>query len=323
MRTPELRVQQQTDRHKGDGRDGTALATAAKLRACVLLSGVVRTTKLTSRLSRSLLDLPLDDNLSLLDLWRGEGAALAGEFDLGRMPLRVMVTAKSPRPMLTPAENGIRVQVETDPVEYRGTAGLLRDLAEDYEDDEFMLVVNGGQLLLRPLPELTGDLLRSEGDVRLVSHSDGTPTGILLVRCGALRAVPSVGFVDLKEQALPRIAENYRVTVMDVEGATGLPIRTRADYLGALFYHHCRPEDEAGEAFAERWQRTFCVVEEGAHVDDTARIHNSVVLRGGWIEPGATVVNSVVCQGGRVARGQTVIDRVVGRRGRANKRRDL
>src|SRR5690606_20299334 len=97
-----------------------------------------------------------------------------------------------------------------DPVEYRGIGGVLRDLAGDYHRDDYILVANAAQLLLSPLSELATLLAESDADgpadVSLISHRDGTPSGLMLIRCGSLWCIPQVGYVDMKEQALPMIA---------------------------------------------------------------------------------------------------------------------
>ena len=74
-------------------------------------------------------------------------------------------------------------RVERDLSEYRGTGGVLRDLAADYDDDDLILVCNAAQILLDPLAAIATALDRKIGDVTLVSHNDGTPSGVQLVAC--------------------------------------------------------------------------------------------------------------------------------------------
>jgi hypothetical protein len=91
-----------------------------------------------------------------------------------------------------------------------------------------------------------------------------------------------------------------------------LPLRTRADYVRALRWYHQVPRPEPTlDPFAEDWQPVFALREQGAEVDPSARLHDSVVLAGGRVERGAMVVRSVVCAGGVVAKNQTVVDQVV------------
>ena len=286
-----------------------------RIRALVLLSGVVRSTELSVGLRRSVLDLPVDGEHSVLDAWQQHATALAQMLRAEELPVRIMVNHRAARPTVRPSgDHLIRVRAEADAGEYRGTGGVLRDLAESYNGDDYIVVANGGQLMVESLPEVVLTLTEAGGDVSLISHQDGTPTGLMLVRCGVLRSIPAVGFVDMKEQALPGIATHHKVTVVNRERPVAVPIRTREDYLRALLRHHRRRAegDDQISPLTERWRPTFAIVEAGADVNPTARIHDSVVLQGGRVEGGATVVHSIVCAGGVVRGGRIVTDRVVG-----------
>ena len=300
-----------SQRQAGEGRDLEFIDH--NIRAVVLLAGQVHPTELCVALQRSLLDLPIDAERTVLDIWRQQTHLLAEALGAERLPVRIMVNRQSARLGVDPPLPGSRInmRVELDSGEYRGTGGVLRDLAEAYEDDDRIVVANGGQLMAEPLAETVNSLLRAGGDVSLISHTDGTPTGLMVIRCGVLRLISAVGFSDLKEQALPRIATHRRVTVVDRYRPVAFPIRTRNDYLRALRRWHSA-SNGAANPFAENWKPTYSIIEPGADVDPTARIHDSVVLRGGRVEAGASVVRSVVCTGGRVARKQMVTDCVVG-----------
>src|SRR5687767_16000899 len=62
---------------------------------------------------------------------------------------------------------------------------------------------------------------------------------------------------------------------------------------------------------AEDWSPLFSLVEAGATVDPSARIHDSVVLEGGVVEAGAVLVRSVVCPGGVLRRDRTAMETMV------------
>src|SRR5258707_11125647 len=62
------------------------------------------------------------------------------------------------------------------------------------------------------------------------------------------------------------------------------------------------------DPLAEDWQPAFGIVEDGAIIDPSARVHDSVVLRGGVVEPGAILVRSVVCPSAIVKRDRTIVD---------------
>jgi hypothetical protein len=287
----------------------------SRLRALVLLGGSVRPSPLAVATGRSVLDLPLDDSGSVLNGWLSQAADLAKSAGLEKLPVRVMVNHASPEPTSADSRYFGTFRVERDLSEYRGTGGVLRDLANDYADDDLILVANGAQILVDPLPSIVASMARRGGHVSVVGHEDGTPSGVMLVTCKALRLIADSGFVDMKEQALPRIAREFDVRVLKRRRPTGLPVRTLEDYIQGLRYHHRRRLGKTGatDPLAEDWDPAFALVEPGAEVDPAARVHDSVVLAGATVEAGAVLVRSVVCPGGVVRRDRHAVDRFVHR----------
>ena len=283
------------------------------LRAVVLLGGTVRPTALRSSIGRSVMDLPVRNGETLLDRWRGECLQMVVAMGLRSLAVRLVVDRASPaisRGWM--ADPRVILAVEQDPVEYRGTGGVIADLARGYDPHDYLLIGNAAQILRSSLSSLATELAGDGADVTVISHTDGTPSGLMLARCSAFGEVSRVGFVDLKEQALPAIARRHRVQVIEHERPIGLVVRTLGDYIGALRRYH---GDLAGvsESLAdlEDWNPQFSLVEEGTNVHPTARIHDSVVLGGAVVEENAVVVRSVICGGGRVRRGQMAIDQLV------------
>jgi hypothetical protein len=139
----------------------------------------------------------------------------------------------------------------------------------------------------------------------------------MLIACRALREIAAEGFVDMKEQALPRIAGRFDVRVLNRSRPSGLPLRTLDDYVTALRYHHRRLRDdgvretEVADPLAENLAPAFALVEPGAEVDASARLHDAIVLSGGVVEAGAVLVRSVVCPGGVVRRERSIINQFV------------
>jgi hypothetical protein len=204
-------------------------------------------------------------------------------------------------------------KVERDQSEFRGTGGVLKDLAGQYDDNDLVLVANAAQLLIDPLSVIAAALDHKRGDIALISHQDGTPSGVMLVRCKTLREIAPTGFVDMKEQALPLIAQKYDVKVMHCRRPSGLPIRGLSDYIGALKHYHRRRTgkpamtDPLGEDFAP----AFAIVEDGAIVAPRAHVHDSIVLKGGVVEAEAALVRCVVCPGGVVKQKTSEVDRFI------------
>jgi N-acetylglucosaminyldiphosphoundecaprenol N-acetyl-beta-D-mannosaminyltransferase len=287
--------------------DGTSLT---RLKAVILLGGHVRPTPLSLSIGRSLLDLPLDENGSVLNHWLNHSAELAKAIGLEKLPVRVMVDRNSPEPISAAVGYFGNFRVERDQSEYRGTGGVLRDLSLNYQADDLILVANAAQILLDPLVSLVTTLDQRKGDVGIISHRDGTPSGIMLVRVKTLTSIPETGFIDMKEQAMPMIAQNFAVEVLHRRRPTGLPIRSVNDYINAMRFYHMRRAGKSAltDPLAEDWQPSFGIVEEGAVVDPTARVHDSVVLRGGVVEAGAVLVRSFVCPSGLVRKDRTLVD---------------
>ena len=291
----------------GDG------ASLHRLKAVVLLGGHVRPTPLSLSIGRSLLDLPLDENGSVLNHWLNHAGELAKAIGLEKLPVRVMVDRHSPEPISAAVKYYGSFRVERDQSEYRGTGGVLRDLAQKYDPDDLILVANASQILLDPLATLATTMDQRKGDVSLISHRDGTPSGIMLVTVKTLSLIPETGFIDMKEQAMPLIAQNFAVEVVHRRRPTGLPVRSVDDYITALRYYHMRRAGKTtlADPLAEEWQPSFGIVEEGAVVDPSARIHDSVVLRGGVVESGSVLVRSFVCPSGLVRKDRTLVDEFV------------
>ncbi len=284
-----------------------------RLRALVLLGGSVRSNSLSEACKRSVLDLPLDGDGSIFNHWLLHGSELARYAGLEKLPVRVMVNRNAPEPVSAAPQYYGKYRVERDLSEYRGTGGVLRDLAADYGDDDLVLVCNAAQILLDPLAALATALHRKAGDVTLVSHNDGTPSGVQLITCKALREIPEMGFVDMKEQALPLIAQKYDVTVLHCRRPTALPVRRLDEYVLAMrTYHRGRVGKPAlSDPLAEDWQPAFAIIEQGATMDPRAHVHDSVVLKGGVVEAGAVAVRSIVCPGGVVRKDRPAVDQLV------------
>ncbi len=283
------------------------------LRAAVLLAGSVRTNRLHQSTGRNLVDLPVQPDQTVLDVWRGELLELAMCWRLPALPVRVMLGRTSSPVTLKGSPEPLIMRLEQDPFDYRGTGGLLSDLAREYGDDDYILVANAAQVLMRHITQVAETMAGHGADISLLADDRGTPGGVMLIRCGSLRTIKPIGYVDLKEQALPSIAKDFDVRVVRLDGVVGLPIRTRTHYLETLRAHHRQSSGVAvpTDAWPEDWQASFGLVEEGATVAESATIHDSVVLRGGVVEPDAVVVRSIVCEGGVVSRGASAMDRFV------------
>jgi len=288
-----------------------------QLRSLILLAGSVRPTQLAATIQRSILDLPTGKGGTVLTNWLEQADGVAQMLGMDRLAVRVMVDASAPEPRSGATD---QYRVERDRSEYRGTGGLLAHLAGQYDEDDLILVANAAQFLLDPLPALFTALRKTGGMVGVVGHRDGTPSGMMLLTCRSLRLIPKVGFVDMKEQGLPAIAAKHDVRVLQCRRPTGLPIRTLSDYveaLRAIHGPHGRPmpgdplSDPLGDPLSEEWKSTFAIVEPGASVAPSARIHDSIILSGATVDAGAVVVRSVIGPGGIVRKDRKAVDQCV------------
>ncbi len=301
------------------------LQNGVTIRAIVLLAGSVRPTELSRTINRSLLDLPITNGRTILDSWEeqatpivgaaGGAGGAAGGAGAGVLDIDVLLDRTSPAPTVRARNPHIAVRVMRDETEFRGTGGVLRDVAREYDEDDLLLVCNAATILHEPLAAITEQLLAASGDVSLIASDDGLPGAVMLVRRRVLTSIRDVGFIDFKEQVLPKLGAEHRIGVVRRHVAPGIPVRTAEGYIDGLFaYHRLRAGRvaEIEDPFAEEWASVFRVIEDGASVHSDATVHDSVVLAGGRVERGAVIVRSVVCPGGVVRAGETVVDEVVG-----------
>ncbi|MBX3375599.1 MAG: hypothetical protein KF678_01185 [Phycisphaeraceae bacterium] len=290
-------------------------AARRQVQAVVLLAGSVRPSDLSTAIDRSLLQLPVEPGHTVLSKWQDEVSSLAAALSVERLALRIVIDrAAAPPAPPAPAER-VRLTVERDAREYRGTGGLLRDLAVSYAPHDLLLVANAAQILVEPLTSLVDNLFAAGGNVSFIGHRDGTPCGLFLVRCDTLASIRDIGFLDFKEQVLPKLGVmGHPVRPVIRDSATALPIRTLDGYLSGLRaiarMRAGKPRDT--DPFGEDWSPTFAIVEPDAVVDPTATIHDSVVLGGAKVERGAVVVRSVIGPTAVVKAGETVADAALG-----------
>jgi hypothetical protein len=285
-----------------------ASGSPKKLAALILLGGWVRPKQLSRIGGRSLLDLPVDAERSLLAHWLTEAGLLCRAWNADALHVRILLDQTSPKPTLPVVPQHITLALEHDPSEFRGTAGVLHDACAEYNDDDYVLVTNAAQVLFWPLSELVKCLNSLDAGVAMVAHGDGTPVTLMLMRCGCLRDLPSVGYCDMKEQALPLIRKRYEIKVATFSHLVCQGIRTRESYVEALRTLHGRA---ATDPLVENWRSDFQICETGATVGRGARLHNSVVLSGAVIGRDAVLVRSVAFPGAVVPAGSLLVDKLI------------
>jgi hypothetical protein len=285
---------------------------AARPRAIILLAGGVRRTDLSAGLKRPLLDLPLPDQRSLLAVWRDHAADLAKVLHAEHMLVRAIVSRPLSLPRTVEQHPRVHIGAEYDAQTFRGTGGLLRDIAQDYHDDDRMLVMTANQILLRPLPELFELLAHAGGDIAMLTDPDDEDCGIALMRAGALRSIRANGYIDFKEQALSTLLTQFDVRVARSPRNAVLPVRTLEQYIRTLrALSDGKDEHDRPDPYEEEWTPTFSVVDPRATVEQGGLVHDSVVMRHAQVGAGAVLVRSVVCEYAKVPAGSMVFDTVV------------
>jgi len=285
---------------------------ARGVRVAVLLAGRIGRTSFGDGIRRSVLDLPVSEGSTVLDAWARAFDDYATTARVPSLTVRIAIDRAADEPDLSRIARSGRVAFEVvrDPAEYRGTAGVVRDLTSDLTGEDTVLVAVGSQLPLEPLSETVAELGGADEGVALASDGRSDLAALFLLRRARLERVPDVGFVDLKEQALAAGRGFGSLRAVRRPASSTMPLRTCAEYVRALRTAF-GGADHARNPFAESWDRTFVLVEPGARVDPSAVLQDCVVLAGGTVEAGAIVARSVVCPGGVVRRREKAIERVV------------
>lgn len=269
-------------------------ASALRLAEVVLLHGSLRPRNINTEVGRSILDLPLTPNLTVLGHWEEQLR------QIGAPPVQLtIVHGANVPPPTRPAVPGIVLR--PDPRPMRGTGGVLADVLTDRQPDDRVLVGYGSHVLRQPLTEIYQELCAVDADIVAWADLQHTPGGLFLVRCGCLHHVPRQGFVDFKEQALARMAGNATIKVVFSPATPPIVMRSLWDYLQAMLAF-AGPQQQGHEKFDRP-----VLIEPGAQVAAGARVYSSVVLRGGQVDDGAVVIESVVTPDMRVRKGQVLV----------------
>ncbi len=288
-------------------------SSLSRLRAVILLDDLSAAMSLITATNRSAIDLPIDSGRSLLSHVIDQATTLRQFVPSRSLPVRLLTSPLGARLLFGATSQHPDLSVEAHSFDGRGSGGVLADAAREYGDNDLLLVLEAGLMTEEPLAKVTPELAANDADLSLFSHADHSPSGMMLVGCGCLGAIPRIGRVDMKTQGLPLIAPAHRVEVVNRTQPVGRMIQTFAGYISALQHHHRHRsgvERVAGKS-PEPWNPVFSIVERGSEVASGVNLYDSVVLRGGRVETGATVVRSVVGPGGIARRGETCIDSIL------------
>jgi hypothetical protein len=208
------------------------------------------------------------------------------------------------------------VLVVSDRQQFRGPAGAVKDVCNDLPGDATVLVAEGGRYFSTPLLPSVSDHFERGADVTVVANRDASPAGVFLVRRKWLDLVPDIGFMDLKEQWLGRVAEQGAIIrVHRLREGMSYGLRTREQFLeaaraaGGLVSTIQPPGSDVSTP--EGLFKSAATLAEGVVIGRAAVIVDSVVMPGAQIGEGAVVARSVICARGMVGSGETVVDSIV------------
>ncbi len=276
--------------------------------AVVLLAGGLVLPPLARAAGRSVLDLTVAHNETVLERW------LRLTSDLRGVPVRAVHGPQIPAPEI-PSWARADVQVIRERDAYRGPAGAIRDATEDLPSGDWILVIEGTRYHHGSIDPVLHAVACDDSDVFVSCTPERAPAGVYAMRRSVLDHVASVGYVDLKEQLIARArAAGDRVRVVEHGEGMSFPLRTRTELLRAASYSSNGTGARATEPGAPRvltGERWSSLVDDSARVDPSAVIVESIVMPGARVGRNAVVARSLVCPGGHVPADAIVLDETV------------
>jgi hypothetical protein len=237
------------------------------------------------------------------------------------LEVKVICDAQSPGPMLETDPGPLRLSILAEKRRYRGPVGIAKDECIDLEPEALILLAEASRVPTGTLAPMIEAHHQRGSDITVGVNPDRSPAGVFLFHRSALDLAPDKGFMDLKEQWLPKALDSgLKVGVCTLSGAGLLSVRTRELFLAAARQLNGLPdplestlEPLIGSQHEGLIRR--CVVAESSTIAQDAVVQDSVVMEHATVGAGAVVARSLVCPRCVVAPDRTVVDSVVGREG--------
>ncbi len=288
-----------------------------RITSCILLAGGPRPSPLTVESGYSVLDLSPTPDRTLLGLWIERIAPLASLDHT--MSLRVVTGQGSPEPVLECDPGPLELSIAPEKRRYRGPVGVARDEAQALRGDDLVMIIEGARLPGSDLLPLAATHQRTDSDITVGINPDDSPAGVYVLRRATLDLVPKVGFMDLKEQWLPKAREaGMRIHTHRFDAPGVMLVRTREQFLQAARTLNNLPDPRQSVVLTAPDTTTVghdetSVIASSATVAQGAVVTGSVVMEHATVAAGAIVARSIVCPKAVVGAEMTVLDSVVGR----------
>ncbi|MEL6498768.1 MAG: hypothetical protein AAF937_06520 [Planctomycetota bacterium] len=298
---------------------GDADTQPPDIAGCVLLAGGLVPSPLVESAHQPSLELSLTARQTVFERWCDVlFDATVGDSDPSRRPsLRVVHSGPPYRPRRDFADPRFDVITQEEPGSFRGPGGVLRDVTEGFNDSDILLVAEAARYIAGGLGQFLSDWARTSPDVLIACHPGGEPAGVMLIRRGSLELVPNEGFMDVKEQWLPKVVRaGLKVWTSETRDFHPHPLRTREQFLRASAIAAGLPQTEQAEPVLGP-PRVLGTGIDKSRVAETAQVAPGAVIADAIIMPGAVigadaiVVRSIVCPDAVVEPNEEVVDRIV------------
>lgn len=276
----------------------------------------MRTVMLAEGIRKSVLEhftrippllLPIRPGLSVGDFWVEK---LSG-FVPDDCPFEILVSSLEGYQSLGDLAGRTDFTRAVDPRPHRGTGGALRDHVLDSVSDigeiDYILVIDRGACPPWSLAEFFGSLSRTPDVLVGVSDYDRL-AGIIAIRPAVLELIPDVGYCDLKEQALDKLARAGGSIVAQKVIPRSIRLGSLPGWIEAVSYH--LPMSGKDEEDRNHVERGSCCIDSSADIGK-AVIVDSIVMQDTVVGDGAVVARSAICPGSVVPPGAKIIDSIV------------
>jgi hypothetical protein len=289
-----------------------------RLDSCILLAGGLVPSPLAKLTHQLTLELWLTAKETVFGRWCDVLDHLAVNAGIDHPSIRVVHSGPPYEPTHALTDPRFEVRTLAEPDEFRGPAGVLRDITKNDPPDSVILVAEAARYIAGTLSQLLQDWSVHKPDVLVACTPDGAPAGITLVKSSALNLVPDTGFMDIKEQWLPRCIESgMKIWTSSTRNFMPFPLRTLDQFLAASAVAAGKPCPISSTIPVLGPLRPVTKTEDKSRIADDAKVArdavvaDAVVMPGSKIGSGAIVVRSLVCPGAVVPTGAVVVDSVV------------